>query len=152
MSYEVELCKSLDVLGGWYKNKGDYDEDFIQDVAIRAIELKGRYNNSCSVTTWVFGIAKYMKMSKERDNKRRALVYPLIESYSHQNHEYDNDVMLKCISELTPHQIDAIVHSIYGYKVRDVSKKRDKSQGYIKSDLCRIRGILKEKLKKIGIL
>ena len=93
-----------------------------------------------------------MKMSKERDNKRRALVYPLIESYSHQNHEYDNDVVLKCISELTPHQIDAIVHSIYGYKVRDVSKKRDKSQGYIKSDLCRIRGILKEKLKKIGIL
>ena len=153
--YNRELCEAINYLTGFYKNKRDYDEDFVQDVAIRAIELQHKYNESCSVKTWVFGIAKFMKMSKRRDDKRRKLIcVPLIESdsHTHQNHEHDKEIILKCISELTPHQIDAIVNSIYGYKVYEVSNRRDKTQGYIKSDLYRIRGLLRHKLAKIGIL
>lgn len=131
----------------------DKTHDLINDILLKILEKNVQFDESrASKTTLLCTIIKNRFLdilSKKRENFNKV---ELLETdrIAEPTNDLDVNILLKCLDKLKPRQKSIINLHIQGYDYSEIASSLNIPVGTVKSELFRIRVLLKKKMIRLG--
>jgi RNA polymerase sigma factor (sigma-70 family) len=155
MLYKVLAPRMLTACTRYAKDR-DEAQDIMQEGFVKVFTSMHKYRNEGSLEGWIRRIMVHTAISRYRKLKPIVLAEELPEGITVQMSYNDNNLeskdLLKIIQQLPDNYRSVFnLYAIEGYSHQEIGEALGISELVSRTTLCRARGVLKDKLSRMGI-
>jgi RNA polymerase sigma factor (sigma-70 family) len=155
MLYKVLAPRMLAACMRYAKDRDDA-QDIMQEGFVKVFTSMHKYRNEGSLEGWIRRIMVHTAISRYRKLKPIILAEELPKGITVQMSYNDNNLeskdLLKIIQQLPDNYRSVFnLYAIEGYSHQEIGEALGISELVSRTTLCRARGVLKDKLSRIGI-
>ena len=135
----------------WMVRSDDVD-DLVQATFVKAWQHYSSFKKESSFKTWIYRIAMNTTYDYLKKNKVPTFDYDINEAAAPKQDNDLRDLISKALFTMTPkHREVFILHYKLGYKIREIAKLQNNTEGTIKSRLHYARDKFTHFLKDNGV-